>query len=89
MITWNDSQKITNINTNNSWQPFFKLEFKKDYIKNLENFLEEEIKKYGEIREIYPPRHLVFNAFNFSILLDVTFCRNLIESIPLTINSPI
>ena len=64
MTTWNESQKITNIETHSSWNKFFNNEFKKEYIGELEEFLKQEIEKFGEIREIYPPREQVFNAFN-------------------------
>ena len=57
-------KKITNIETHSSWNKFFNNEFKKEYIGELEEFLKQEIEKYGEIREIYPPREQVFNAFN-------------------------
>ena len=64
MSSWHTNQTITDIKYDKSWKSFFTEEFEKDYIIVLEKFLENEIKTYGEIREIYPPRELVFNAFN-------------------------
>lgn len=45
-----------------SWELFFKQVAQKDYAKSLKSFLDEEYTKYI----IYPPRPLVFNAFNLT-----------------------
>jgi uracil-DNA glycosylase len=47
-------------NIDQSWQEVLGNEFKKPYFKNLEDFLEKE---YGK-ETIYPPKELIFNAFN-------------------------
>lgn len=46
----------------NSWKDFFLEVSKKDYSKTLHQFLDEEYKNYT----IYPPRELMFNAFNLT-----------------------
>ena len=45
-----------------SWEILFKNIAAKDYSKRLKSFLDEEYAKHT----IYPPRHLVFNAFNLT-----------------------
>ncbi len=45
-----------------SWKLFFKEEQNKEYSKELHAFLEEEYQNYT----IYPPRRLMFNAFNLT-----------------------
>jgi uracil-DNA glycosylase len=45
-----------------SWDIFFKEVAQKDYAKRLKSFLDEEYSKHI----VYPPRHLVFNAFNLT-----------------------
>lgn len=45
-----------------SWDIFFKEVAQKDYAKRLKSFLDEEYAKHI----VYPPRHLVFNAFNLT-----------------------
>lgn len=51
----------------NSWYELLKDEFKKDYYKDLMNFLDEEVKEYN----IYPEKKDVFNALNFTDYNDV------------------
>ncbi len=46
----------------NSWKSFFDEVSKQDYSKTLRAFLDEEYKT----RTIYPPRNLMFNAFNLT-----------------------
>ncbi len=45
-----------------SWDIFFTEVAQKDYAKRLKSFLDEEYAKHI----VYPPRHLVFNAFNLT-----------------------
>ena len=51
----------------NSWKKFFDEVSKKDYSKSLHAFLDEEYRT----QTIYPPRHLMFNAFNLTPVEDV------------------
>lgn len=44
------------------WESFFKTVIDKDYSKRLKSFLDVE---YAE-HVVYPPRHLIFNAFNLT-----------------------
>lgn len=44
------------------WQEFFENENKKDYMIRLKSFLDDEYQKYV----IYPPRELMYNAFNLT-----------------------
>ena len=44
---------------NNSWDNYLKSEFKKDYFKRLESFVDKEY----EEAIVYPPKDLIFNAF--------------------------
>lgn len=46
--------------TNESWQSFFKIESEKDYFNNLMQQVEEEYQKHI----CFPPKELIFNAFN-------------------------
>ncbi len=50
-----------------SWKEFFENIKEKDYSKSLRLFLDEEYQKHI----IYPPRHLMFNAFNQTPLNEV------------------
>ena len=50
-----------------TWTEFFKIIKEKDYSKRLNSFLNEEYSKYT----CYPPRALLFNAFNHTELSDV------------------
>ena len=50
-----------------SWKEFFELESKKEYMIALNAFLDEEYSTYT----IYPPRELMYNAFNLTPLKDV------------------
>ncbi len=43
-----------------SWDEFFNNEKQKDYFKSLESFIDKEYKN----KIIYPPKELIFNAFN-------------------------
>lgn len=45
-----------------SWEPFFKEVAAKEYAQKLKTFLDEEYAR----GIVYPPRHLVFNAFNLT-----------------------
>jgi uracil-DNA glycosylase len=47
----------------NGWAKYLNPEFKKDYFKNLQTFLENELK---EEKEIYPPLNEVFTAFQLT-----------------------
>lgn len=44
------------------WQEFFENENKKDYMIRLKSFLDDEYQRYV----IYPPRELMYNAFNLT-----------------------
>lgn len=44
------------------WQEFFENENKKEYMIRLQSFLDDEYQKYV----IYPPRELMYNAFNLT-----------------------
>lgn len=46
-----------------SWKPFLKSEFEKPYFKELSEFLHDAYAK----KTIYPPKHLVFNAFSTNL----------------------
>jgi len=52
---------------NQSWERKLKSEFAKDYFKNLEEFVNFEYQK----KEIYPPKKLIYNAFNKCSFEDV------------------
>lgn len=45
---------------NNSWKPFLESEFKKPYFLELSEFLKSEY----ETKTVFPPKQLVFRAFN-------------------------
>ncbi len=45
-----------------SWDSFFKEVANKDYAKSLKTFLDQEYASFN----VYPPRHLVFNAFSLT-----------------------
>lgn len=51
----------------NNWTSFLKEEFEKEYFKNLSVFLSEEYKT----KTIYPPKNLVFSAFDSCDLSNV------------------
>lgn len=51
----------------NSWKNFFDEVSKKDYSKTLHAFLDEEYRT----QTIYPPRQLMFNAFNLTPVEDI------------------
>ena len=48
-----------------------KEEFKKDYFINLNNSINNEYDK----EVVYPPKELIFNAFNLTELENVTFYK--------------
>ena len=50
-----------------TWNDFFKLVKARDYSHNLKSFLDKEYKT----KTIYPPRDLIFNAFNLTPLQEV------------------
>lgn len=50
-------------NLDPTWEKYLKLEFKKEYFKNLESFLDRQYKE----KSIYPLEKNIFNAFNESI----------------------
>ena len=50
-----------------SWKEFFEEVKGKDYSESLHSFLDEEYKSHI----CYPPRHLMFNAFNQTPLQNV------------------
>lgn len=47
------------LNIEPSWKEFLQLEFEKDYFIKLTDFVENEY----EAKQIYPPKRLIFNAF--------------------------
>jgi len=63
MSNWNDGS-LTTIPYHNSYDKFMTKEKEKEYFKELENFLQKDIDTYGDIREIYPQKELVFNVLN-------------------------
>ncbi|MFA5481327.1 MAG: uracil-DNA glycosylase, partial [Bacilli bacterium] len=50
-----------------SWDSFFKSIAGKEYAKRLHSFLDEEYSKHI----VYPPRKLIFNAFNLTAPEDI------------------
>jgi uracil-DNA glycosylase len=57
-----------NLLIESSWQDFLKDEFDKDYFKQLSAFLEDEY----NTKTIYPPKQLIFNAFNHCKLAETS-----------------
>lgn len=53
-----------------NWKKALTVEFEKDYFKELEKKLEQE---YKAGKEIFPPKELIFNAFNLTPLDKVPF----------------
>ena len=53
------------------WRDYLKEEFKKDYFINLNNSINNEYDK----EVVYPPKELIFNAFNLTELENVTFYK--------------
>jgi uracil-DNA glycosylase len=51
------------INIKTDWKTILKKELKKDYFKELSQFIEKETK---DGKEIYPPQKEIFNAFNYT-----------------------
>ena len=49
-----------NVQIEESWKSHLKEEFEKDYFRQLTDFVRSEYQQY----QIYPPGHLIFNAFN-------------------------
>ena len=49
-----------NVQIEESWKSHLKEEFEKDYFHQLTDFVRSEYQQY----QIYPPGHLIFNAFN-------------------------
>ncbi|EJX04415.1 uracil-DNA glycosylase [gut metagenome] len=49
-----------NVLIEKSWKSHLKEEFEKDYFRQLTDFVRSEYQQYS----IYPPGHLIFNAFN-------------------------
>ncbi len=52
---------ILNLPINPTWQSHLNAEFKRDYFKKLDNFLEQEV---SSGKTIYPKRENIFNALN-------------------------
>lgn len=52
--------------TNNDWDLILKDELKKEYFKNIENFLDKEYKE----KNIFPSRNEIFKAFELSSYMD-------------------
>ena len=53
---------MLNLIKSNSWADFFEIENKKPYFEDLMNTVAEEYENYT----CFPPKDLIFNAFNFS-----------------------
>lgn len=59
---------MANVKIEDSWKKQLVNEFDKDYMKSLSDYLKNE-KKLG--KDIYPPSHLIFNAFSLTKFDDV------------------
>lgn len=59
----NDNGKLQALLTESSWKPLLIVEFNKPYFRSLENKLAEE---FAKNKEIFPPRHQIFNALNLT-----------------------
>jgi len=57
-INFKENQTM-DVVSDSGWKSVLSEEFKKDYYKNLQSFVQQEYKN----NKIYPPRSLVFNAF--------------------------
>jgi len=55
----------------NSWNEIFQKEFSKPYFQELKQFIQQDIEKFGEIRDIYPPNDLIYNAFDLCSFEDI------------------
>lgn len=54
---------LSRLLTEKSWKTLLRGEFEKPYVREIEEFL----KKADDAKKIiYPPRHLIFNAFNLT-----------------------
>ena len=59
---------MTNVKIEETWKNHLIHEFEKDYMKSLSNYLRNEKKSS---KDIYPPSHLIFNAFELTKFDDV------------------
>ena len=59
---------MTNVKIEETWKNHLIHEFEKDYMKTLSNYLRNEKKSS---KDIYPPSHLIFNAFELTKFDDV------------------
>ena len=59
---------MANVKIEDSWKKQLVHEFDKDYMKSLSNYLRNEKKSN---KDIYPPSHLIFNAFELTKFDDV------------------
>lgn len=65
---------LTNYLTDKSWKLELSNEFKKPYFKQIESFLAKQwaIEDEKKQKMVFPPRNLIFNAFNLVPLEKVT-----------------
>jgi uracil-DNA glycosylase len=59
--------KIKNSLTNKSWNNILTNDFNSDYFTNLENYILQEYNQY----KVFPPKELIYNAFNKTCFNDV------------------
>ena len=61
MISWEDSKDLKEIRCHHTWNLFFHHQFQNEKFTKLQKCLEDHDKEYT--KKIFPPKHLVFNAF--------------------------
>ncbi len=59
------SLQLSSLLTAGDWEAELEPEFGKKYFKEIQDFLDKE---YANKKEIFPPKHQIFNAFNLSPL---------------------
>ena len=71
MSNWNESN-LKNIIYDKSYDEFFQSQFNEKYFEVLQEFITKQCEKYKtKQRKIFPPRELVYNAFNLVKLEDI------------------
>ena len=61
MISWENSKDLKEIRCHHTWNLFFHHQFQNEKFTKLQKCLEDHDKEYT--KKIFPPKHLVFNAF--------------------------
>lgn len=61
MISWENSKDLKEIRCHHTWNLFFHHQFQNEKFGKLQKCLEDHDKEYT--KKIFPPKHLVFNAF--------------------------